>query len=94
MSPFIVSAINDTDTFRVMYGWKSGKKSGHYLIPAGYRGPKSGRPGSGAVIKKLSGLILGKKVQVASVREYRGPAIVCDIYYNGKNIIEYMNEAA
>ncbi|MFP4465804.1 MAG: hypothetical protein ACLFP1_02000 [Candidatus Goldiibacteriota bacterium] len=90
MPDFFVSSINNASAFRVAYGWKCGGKTGVFIRPAGFNAPKPGNSGYGQIVSRLDSLILGKKVQVGEVRGFLRDTLICDIYYKGKNILEYM----
>jgi len=92
MSPFTVSSINDTEKFRVVYGWKCGDKKGLFIRPAGYSAPRRGMPGYEPAMKKLYSLILGKEVQIGEVVEISSGTMTAKIYYRGKELKHYFPE--
>jgi hypothetical protein len=92
MSPFVVSSINDADIFRVMYGWKCNGKKGAFIRPAGYCGPKAGMPGYKEIKRRLYNLILGKEVKVGRIVGMKKNSMECDIFINGRNLLEYLSD--
>jgi hypothetical protein len=91
MSPFIVSAVNEVDAFRVMYGWKMGSRSGAFIRLANYHGPRKGNPGYEKAVKMLTALVLGKRIHVGKVVKVKGKDLVAEIFVNGRNLNEYLN---
>lgn len=93
MAEFTVSEVIDGDTFKVKNGWKWKDKTGEVIRPTGYDTPEKGEPGYEEAKKKLSNLVLNKKVDIRDVKtidEYG--RLVADVYFNGKNLADYFPE--
>jgi len=90
MADFTVSEIVDGDTFRVKNGWKWNEKNGDTVRPTGYNTPEKGEPGYEKAKQKLKDLILGKTVDIKSVKVVdEWGRLVAEVYYNGKNLADY-----
>jgi len=93
MADFIVSEIVDGDTFKVKNGWKWNEKKGDTVRPTGYDTPEKGETGYEQAKQKLKDLILGKTVDIKSVKIVdQWGRLVADVYYNGKNLADYFPE--
>ncbi len=93
MSEFVVSEVTDGDTFKVRGGWSWNNKTGEKVRPTGYNTPESLLTGYGEAKRKLTDLILNKKVDIRNVKtvDVYG-RLVADVYYNGKNLADYFPE--
>ena len=93
MADFIVSEIVDGDTFKVKNGWEWNEKKGDTVRPTGYDTPEKGETGYEQTKQKLKDLILGKTVDIKSVKIVdQWGRLVADVYYNGKNLADYFPE--
>ena len=93
MADFIVSEIVDGDTFKVKNGWEWNEKKGDTVRPTGYDTPEKGETGYEQAKQKLKDLILGKTVDIKSVKIVdQWGRLVADVYYNGKNLADYFPE--
>ncbi len=90
METFKVVAVIDGNTFEVSPKWEFGDETGDLVQAKGYTAPKSGK-GAMAVEQKLSGLIHNKKVELGSPDGVQGNKLVCEVYYRGVNIAEYLS---
>ena len=93
MAEFTVNEVIDGDTFKVKNGWKWGDKTGEIVRPTGYDTPEKGQSGYEEAKKKLSNLILDKKVDIKDVKtvDVYG-RLVADVYSNGNNLADYFSE--
>ncbi|UCH71466.1 MAG: hypothetical protein JSW62_03450 [Thermoplasmatales archaeon] len=89
--PFHVESIIDGDTFDVT-GWRWGDEIGTTVRPIGYDAPEEGEPGYDEATKKLRDIILNRKVILKNVTGIDHGCLVCDVYYNGKNLADYFPE--
>ena len=90
MAMFDVTEIIDGNTFDVAPEWKRQRQTGKRVRIKDYDVPESwGKGGSEARINLLT-LILGKKVELGSEGNIEYDRLVCDVFFNGKNIIEYL----
>jgi len=93
MADFIVSEIVDGDTFKVKNGWEWNEKKGDTVRPTGYDTPEKGETGYEQTKQKLKDLILGKTVDIKSVKIVdQWGRLVADVYYNGKSLADYFFE--
>lgn len=94
MADFTVTSIIDGDTFTVSPRWVSNPSgtTGDTVRPTGYNTPERGQPGFEQAKQKLTNLILGKKVQLGSAVNFDHGRIVCDVFYDGKNLADYFAE--
>lgn len=90
METFKVVAVIDGNTFEVSPKWEFGDETGDLVQVKGYTAPKSGK-GAMAVEQKLSGLIHNKKVELGSPDGVQDNKLVCEVYYRGVNIAEYLS---
>jgi len=89
MSKFKVTNVVDGDTFDVSPDWKWNGQTGSRVRPAGYDAPELSAVGGQAAKNKLSQLILGENVDLQSVHKIDRGRIVCEVFYNGKNLADY-----
>ncbi len=89
MATFTVSAIIDGDTFEVSGGWKWDDKTGTRIRPTGYDAPELNTQAGLQAKAKLSKLILGKQVELGSVKTIDRGRLVCDVFFNGHNLADY-----
>ena len=91
METFTVIEVIDGDTFRVSPGWKWKEENGDRVRPTGYDAPESGSEAAAAT-RKLSTLILNKKVELGTAYRVDRGRLVCDVYFQGKNLADYFPE--
>jgi len=92
MAMFTVVKIVDGDTFDVNPAWQWNGESGKRVRPAGYDAAELGTRGAITATRRLSGLILGKKVRLGTAHRVDRGRLVCEVYCsNGHNLKEYFN---
>ena len=91
MSYKVINVI-DGDTFEVSPTWSWRGTSGSIVRANGYDTPEKGQQGYEEAKAKLKRLIEGKKVELKNFVDISYGRLVCDVYYNGKNIKEYFPE--
>ena len=87
---FAVTEVIDGKTFDVAPEWKRQRQTGKKVKIKDYDVPESWRKGGPEARINLLKLILGKKVELGSEGEIEFDRLVCDVFFNGKNIIEYL----
>jgi len=92
MSVFTVTAIIDGDTFEVTPRWKWNGDTGTRVRPTGYDATELYVYGGQAAKDKLSNLILGKEVDLRTAHKIDRGRLVCDVYYQGRNLADYFPE--
>jgi len=90
MAVFTVSSVIDGDTFDVVNGWKWNDETGSRVRPANLDAAELDEKGGLTAKQKLKNLIEGKKVELKNVVNLSYGRLVCDVYYNGKNIINQL----
>jgi endonuclease YncB( thermonuclease family) len=92
MAVFNVIQIIDGDTFDVSPKWRWNGQTGSRVRPAGYDAPEM-RIYAGQIAKdKLSRLILGQNVQLGSGHRVDRGRLVCEVYFQGRNLAEYFSQ--
>lgn len=89
MHTFQVTRIIDGDTFDVNPNWKWGGESGDRVRPTGYDAAEVGTRGGSAATAWLSGLILGRSIQLGNAYRIDRGRLVCDVYFNGHELSNY-----
>jgi len=89
---FKVTKVIDGDTFEVSPNWKWNNKEGDIVRSNGYNTPEEGEKGYKSAQEKLSKLILGKEVELKNPIKLTYGRLLCDVYYNGKNLAAYFSE--
>jgi len=89
---FKVIKIIDGDTFEVSPKWKWNNQEGNIVRANGYDTPEEGQPGYQAAKDKLTRLILGKEVELKNPIKITYGRLLCDVYYQGKNLVDYLPE--
>lgn len=89
---FKVTKIIDGDTFEVTPKWIWNNTEGNGVRPTGYDTPERGQPGYKETTDKLSSLIFGKIVELKRPIKLSYTRLLCDVYYNGKNLASYFPE--
>ncbi len=94
MQTFQVVRVVDGDTFDVSPGWTWSGNSGNRIRPAGYDAAEVGAIGGAAATAKLSSLILGRSVQLGAAHTIDRGRLVCEVYFDGRNLTEYFRKRA
>jgi len=81
----------DGETFDVP-GWKWNGNQGTRVRPTGYDAPELGTIAGAAARRKLTQLIHGKQVELGSAHTVDRGRLVCDVYFNGRNLAAYFPE--
>ena len=89
---FKVTNVIDGDTFEVLSPWKWRDQSGIRVRPTGYNTPEGGQVGYQESKNKLRRLILEKEVELRNFVDIDYDRLVCDVYFNGKNLADYFPE--
>lgn len=92
MAQFRVSKIIDGDTFEVAEGWKWNGKSGSRVRPTGYNAPELHTAAGLLAKQKLTKLIQGEIVSFGDAYRIDHGRLVCDVYYNGRDLADYFRE--
>lgn len=93
MTEFTVSEVFDGDTFRVKPRWKWKDRTGDIVRPTGYNTPEEGEEGYEEAKRRLTDLILNKKVDIRTCKTIDDHGrLVADVYYAGKNLADYFPE--
>ena len=87
-----VIEVIDGDTFRVSPRWKWNDKTGDKVRPTGYNTPEEGEEGYEEAKEKLRNLIEGETVELKNAVKVSYDRLLCDVYYNGKNLADYFLE--
>jgi endonuclease YncB( thermonuclease family) len=85
-------SIIDGDTFTVSPQWSWNGESGDTVRTNGYNTPEKGQPGYEAAKNKLKNLIQRKWIEFRSAYRITYGRLLCDVYYNGKNLKDYFPE--
>jgi len=89
---FTVINVIDGDTFEVSPNWEWNNQTGSIVRISGYDTPEEGESGYKTAKEKLIKLILNKEVELKNTVRITYSRLLCDVYYNGKNIINYFPE--
>ena len=89
---FEVTRVIDGDTFEMSSNWKWNDQTGRVVRVNGYDTPEEREPGYQAAKDKLEDLILNKDVELKNPIRITYGRLLCDVYYNGKNIADYFLE--
>ncbi len=89
MSPFKVSSIIDGDTFEVTPQGKWNGQTGSRVRPTGFDAPELPGLSGYAAKERLVHLILGKQIELGTAYKVDRGRVVCDVYFNGKNLADY-----
>ena len=87
-----VTNIVTADTFEVFPPWRWEGQSGIRVRPAGYNTPEGGQVGYQESKNKLRRLILEKEVELRNFDDIDYDRLVCDVYFNGRNLADYFPE--
>ncbi len=83
---FNVTEVIDGDTFDVTPGWEWDGKKGSRVRIASLDAPELSQKGGQAAKAKLKNLIEGKDVELKNAVNLSYGRLVCDVYYNGKDV--------
>ena len=89
---FKVTKVIDGDTFEVSTNWKWDEQEGNVVRPEGYNTLEEGKPGYQEAKEKLTKLILGEEVELKNAIKITYGRLLCDVYYNGKNLADFFPE--
>jgi len=89
---FKVVNVIDGDTFEVWPPWKWRDQSGIRVRPTGYNTPEERQQGYQRAKDKLTTLILEKEVELKNQVDIDYDRLVCDVYFDGKNLADYFPE--
>ena len=92
MPHFTVSIVLDGDTFEVVGGWRWNGQAGTRVRPTGYDAPEIHTIAGAHAKAKLTNLILGQVVDLTTAYTVDRGRLVCDVYYNGRNLADYFKE--
>lgn len=87
-----VIEIIDGDTFDVKPGWRWNDSKGNRVRPTGYNAPEINTQEGKKAKQKLERLINGKELELKKVKTIDRGRLVCDVYYQGKNLADYFPE--
>lgn len=87
---FKVTKIIDGDTFDVTPAWKWKGHQGNRVRPTGYNAAEAGEPGYQQAKDRLADLILGKNVELKNPVDISYGRLLCDVYFNGRNLTAYL----
>jgi len=91
METFTVVAVIDGNTFEVSPQWELEDKTGDRVQAIGYDAPKTGK-GAMTAEQKLSILIQNKEVELGSPHGVERGRLVCEVYFRGRNLADYLAE--
>ena len=89
---FKVIKVIDGDTFTVSPNWHYENNSGDIVRPTGYNSPEQGQYGFEEAKEKLRMLIEGKNVELKNPIKITYGRLLCDVYYNGRQLADYFPE--
>ena len=90
---FTVTSVTDGDTFEVTPNWEWDDKSGSLVRPTGYNTPEEGEERYDEAKEWLADLIEGEEVELEKFATIdKWSRLVCDVYYDGKNLSDYWEE--
>lgn len=72
--------------------WKWNGQEGNIVRPTGYDTPEFGQTGFYEAKQKLTNLILGKQVDLRNPVKLTYERLLCDVYYEGKNLASYFKK--
>ena len=89
---FTVIKVIDGDSFEVSPNWKWNDQTGGVIRVYGYDTPEEGELGYQTAKNKLTDLILDKEVELKNPVRITYGRLLCNVYYNDKNIADYFPE--
>jgi len=94
MAMFTVVSIIDGDTFEVSPGWQWKGQSGARVRPTGYDAPELHTQGGASAKNRLSQMLFGQHVELRTAYRVDRGRLVCDVYFNGRNLADYFPQYA
>jgi endonuclease YncB( thermonuclease family) len=91
MNAFVTQII-DGDTFEIKECWTWNNQTGNRVRLTGYNAPEAGTIAGDKATEKLRKLIKGKEVEIKSAKTIDRGRLVCDVYFQGKNLADYFPE--
>jgi endonuclease YncB( thermonuclease family) len=88
-----VTQIIDGDTFLIHEEWQFNNQTGNRIRPTGYDTPESNTIAGVRATDKLRNLIKGKEVSLENPRTVDRGRLVCEVYFQGKNLADYFPES-
>jgi endonuclease YncB( thermonuclease family) len=92
MAKFKVIEVVDGDTFDVIPQWEWKGSTGSRVRPVGYDALELVTAEGNKAKQKLANLTEGKKVELGNAYRIDRGRLVCEVYYNGKNLKDYFPE--
>lgn len=89
---FKVIKVIDGDTFEVSPNWKWNDQTGNVIRANGYDAPEKDESGYQTARDKLERLIFHKEVELKNAIRITYGRLLCDVYYNRKNLADYFSE--
>jgi len=89
---FIVTKIIDGDTFEVKPSWKWNNQAGSIIRANGYDTPEKGQPGYEEAKERLKKIIQDNEIELKNPLRITYGRLLCDVYFNRKNISSYFEE--
>jgi endonuclease YncB( thermonuclease family) len=90
MDELKVTNVVDGDMFDVTPNWNWQGQTGRRVRIANYDAPELSAVEGEAAKLKLSNLILGKPVELKNCVNTSFDRLVCDVYLDGSNIVNYL----
>jgi len=92
MPAFTVTKIIDGDTIEVSPQWKWSGQTGTRVCPTGYDAPRSPSLKGNRAKADLSALIEGGQVELREAYKADHGCLVCDVFFQGKNLSDFFPE--
>jgi len=92
MPVFTVTKIIDGDTFEVSPQWKWSGQTGTRVRPAGYDAPELPSGKGNKAKAELTVLIEDEQVELREAYKVDHGRLVCDVFFQGKNLTDYFPE--
>jgi hypothetical protein len=89
---FKVTKIFNGDTFEISPALKRIDRDESIVRAMGYNAPNNGENGFEEAKNKLYALVFGKEVKIDYPIEYFFGRLLCEVYFNGKNLADYFPE--
>ena len=87
-----VTNVIDANTFEVMPPWNWEDQSGIRVRPVSYNPPEENQLGYKKAKDKLKYLLLGKDVELENFVNVDYDRLVCDVIFDGQNLIDIFPE--
>jgi hypothetical protein len=91
METFKVTAVIDGNTFEVSPKWEYDNQKGDMVKAKGYNAPRYGKEAM-KLEQNISILILNKKVELGMPDGIEDNKLVCEVYFEGRNIADYFTQ--